>query len=607
MGRVKSKTLLSSVFRIPCSIFTFALLFCVLHFALCTVVSGAFMPVDKIKPGMKGFGKTVFEGTKIKEFGVEILGTLKLGSARGDIVLARLSGEPLEKTGVIAGMSGSPVYIDSQLVGAIAFTWSFQKEPIAGITPIGEMTEIIRAPQKLGNIEQGFKVESGETKTIPIPLAIDEDLINVGQALKQVALFGRDFVQGSFEKYYNFIVTPGGGGTSEADFDLQPGAPVGVLLIDGDLRASAIGTLTYRKGDTVLAFGHPMFLAGDIEFPMVGGVIHSVMPSQQISFKLFSPTEILGTIYEDRRTGIMGVIGKFPKLLPIKVAIRDTRFEKESFSYQIVQYKPLAPTLFQLCLLNSIIHRGQVFDDYPVSGNLEIFLKPIEVASATPRNEISVKTRRLSSEGALTLIPKLVEPLETIFEQGFWEVKVDSVKVNLELSSRKSPRCYYLEKAFWDKNEVRPGDTLDITLFIRPEKSESLFTRDIQLIIPKEITPHSTGKELTVLITNSDTMLFYESIRAPDLLKPGNFSELAKFIENQGMEDELVISLYSYEAGIVSQGKELPAPPVSFREVVSRSQTFKKSMARLLAQTRVKFDRIVLGLVRFNIQIKSEK
>ncbi|MCD5401397.1 hypothetical protein LR013_02225, partial [candidate division NPL-UPA2 bacterium] len=280
-----------------------------------------FMGVEELRSGMRGIGRTVFSGTKVEDFDVEILGVLENVWPRGDLILVRLEGGPLERTGVISGMSGSPIYIEGRLIGALAYAWPFSREAIAGVTPIKDMLSIweadknIRGDEASWSWEQPLTGESGPgaftLKPLPSPLTLSGF---DPQVIREMELTLSRF---------GFLITQGGGGAApeKEEVSLVPGAAVGVPLIKGDLNATVIGTLTYRRGDKILALGHPMLFGGTVDLPLSGAYIQALMPSQFISFKLGSATQTVGRISQDRRAAIAGEVGNFARMIPFEVKI----------------------------------------------------------------------------------------------------------------------------------------------------------------------------------------------------------------------------------------------------------------------------------------------
>src|SRR5215471_19046984 len=324
----------------------------------------SFMSVDEVRPGMKGTGKTVFQGTKIEQFDVELLGVLKNYAPKQDMILARLSGGPLAKTGVIAGMSGSPVYIDGKLLGAVAFSFPFATEPIAGIQPIQQMLGLLDqkpapAQQKIaGNGLEGepragilpsesptsFIYKQFEKLAAGTPLSqllLPQSLLSnnpfstsTGTASLtriQTPLFVSGATPAALQQFgalfntFGFTPVQGGGGGSAAGLatstpsKVEPGSSINVELIRGDISWSANGTVTYVDGNRVYAFGHPNLTAGPTDVPMSAGYVISLLPNLQNSFKLAVPLDVVGSFQQDRSTGIAGTVGVKSKMIPVTV------------------------------------------------------------------------------------------------------------------------------------------------------------------------------------------------------------------------------------------------------------------------------------------------
>src|SRR5262245_27758971 len=316
--------------------------------------SGRFMVVDEVRPGMKGVGRTVFEGTTIQDFQVEIMGVLKNVQPKQDVILARLSGGPLERTGVIQGMSGSPVYIDGRLVGAVAFSFPFAKDPIAGIQPISQMLEILDrrpapatpaavAPEQitptqmpaafvfdmLEKARSGASLQEtlgypavpastggGSLTHIPIPLSI------AGATTAAVQQFA------PFFGAYGFSVVQSGASGGALNLPnippkrLEPGSAVSAELVRGDLDISANGTVTYVDGNKVYAFGHPFLSAGPLNLPMSSAYVISSLARLDSSSKVAVPVEVVGAFQQDRATGIFGNMSEKPAMIPMTVRVK---------------------------------------------------------------------------------------------------------------------------------------------------------------------------------------------------------------------------------------------------------------------------------------------
>src|SRR3954462_2618226 len=327
------------------------------------------LAVEDLRPGRKGIARTVFAGTEPQEFGVEILGVLPgFPGPHQSGIIARLSGNNVEKTGVFAGMSGSPVYIDGRLVGAIAFSFPFSKEPIAGITPIKQMIDIFErgAGRNSGGTQEARKfsfTELASTDWKPnlpkpavsgapfvAPVAANSPLISLlGQQLQPIAtpvVFG-GVSQETLALYApqlqaNGLLPVSGVGGAAAitplapitEKTLAPGTSVSVQLVRGDYSNAASGTVTFRDGNRIYAFGHPFLSLGTSDMPMTEASVVTVVPNTNNSFKLAVPGQMVGIISQDRATGVFGSLGVAPKMIPVNITLHTSRDRTESFRYE---------------------------------------------------------------------------------------------------------------------------------------------------------------------------------------------------------------------------------------------------------------------------------
>ncbi len=313
------------------------------------------MPVKDVRPGMTGEGLTVFRGTKPEPFKFRVVSVLRNFLPKQDIILIRVEDERVEKSGVAAGMSGSPVYIDGKVIGAVAYAWSFSKEPLAGVTPIEAMlAEKSRPRRRDGDVYAdggrarapgaAFAAEAAATggfgdarlEPVAVPLAVSglsaEALSTVASDLQQLGLVP---------------LRAGGGGPSlrPEKGHVEPGSAVGVELIRGDMSAVGTGTVTYVDGNHVFAFGHPMLGTGEVELPLVESEVHTFMPSLATSFKMASPLAEVGTLVQDRQSCIVGDLSRRTKMMPVQVTVRVPDSEPRPFRAEIARDKRLTPLL----------------------------------------------------------------------------------------------------------------------------------------------------------------------------------------------------------------------------------------------------------------------
>ncbi|MBN2264296.1 MAG: hypothetical protein JW775_00650, partial [Candidatus Aminicenantes bacterium] len=329
------------------------------------------MPLSQIKPGMKGHGKSVFRGRTIEDFEAEILGVLENASPKRSIILARLKGRGLETTGIISGMSGSPVYIEGTLIGAVAYGFSFSKEAIAGITPIEEMLAVGKEPesprpsavaplvlrddasqQELSAAYLGSLAAIGAGRATPGPALAPLELPLVLSGFSAAA-FER---ARSFFGPWGFLAVRGGSGgqaflpTPGGQPSLREGDAVGVQLVGGDLDVSAVGTATYVDGTKVLAFGHPVYNLGSVDYAMTQAEVVAVMPSLESSFKLASAGPVIGRFGQDRTPGAAGEIGVLPRLIPLNIGLQSGPGSRKDFKLKLVADKFLTPALVNMAV-----------------------------------------------------------------------------------------------------------------------------------------------------------------------------------------------------------------------------------------------------------------
>ena len=357
----------------------------------------SFFPVDQVKEGMTGIGKTAFKGKTIEEFNVEILGVLENDPSVGpkrNIILARLTGSNLEKTGVIQGMSGSPVYVQGKLIGAVAFSFPFSTEAIAGITPIEEMMEI----------QNSANTSSRYSPPIPIKkhLSLDElseifrkqsDLnphaLYEGKNLEvmKIPLIFSGFTNMAFEKSKSFFSSVGfspiqvgyaqrtEGAQDFPGTSLKAGDPIGVQLISGDISLAATGTTTYVEGKNVLAFGHPLYNLGPVSYAMTDANVITVVPSLSTSMKLTSTGRIIGNFSQDRGSGVFGEVGRMPDLVPLDIELFRSGKKTKDIHLNIVENKILTASLLNVAVTSIMSSEERSIGDLTLELNGDIFLE----------------------------------------------------------------------------------------------------------------------------------------------------------------------------------------------------------------------------------------
>ena len=557
------------------------------------------MTVDQLKPGMKGFGRSVFFGTEIEEFGVEVVDIMHHVSPRGDLILCRLSGHGLEESGVVAGMSGSPVYIDGKFIGAVAYAWAFAKEPLAGVTPAAEMLRIWEEPDhsesRAGSRAGSMAGDGGPTGLSALPLPV---------ALSGLTPALAELVEPELKKFRFAPVAAAGRAAADATdtSNLVPGAAVGIALIDGDVQLSGIGTLTCRDGNRILAFGHPMVQAGNVRMPMVGGRIHSVVASVASSFKLFSPTAPLGTINQDRLAGVGGVIGTVPKMLPVTVVVSSPS-GLDTYRFRTVELEDIEPILIAAGLADVVYQTEGNLEEMTLASRTTVRFSSAATAPSVPRPTpapLVIEHRFSGVNPAAGLFRSASNELGVLFGNRFLPAPVTAVEFDVRFSPGLD--LSYLLSARPQLASVRPGDSVRVTLGLRDYRGD-----DSAAVITIGIPQSSPEGKLRIVIAPPDSMLALEAMRAPGRLEPTSFAGLLDLLSQTGRENQLVAAGFSARPGLTLAGKELPAPPPSLRSVLlnprSDEQVMPTNESPVFRQT---FDlgRVISGVARLDVEVK---
>jgi hypothetical protein len=538
------------------------------------------MPVDEIEPGMVGVGRTVFEATRREEFTVRIIGVLRnIMGPRRNLILAKLEGGPLAHTGVIAGMSGSPVYVDGKLIGAVSYALgAFPKEPIAGITPIAEMVETATLPARRPTTAQKARLElpvSHEAlaqvlrETMTRARAFAErpadvqalglaagDAARIGTLIRPIAtplVLGGfsgdvlDSVSSAFRESGFVPVAGGAAGAALASTDpLQPGDPVGVSLVTGDLEMAATGTVTHIDGDRVYAFGHPFYNLGPTEFPMTRAYVHTLLPSLFSSVKVSSVGEVIGTFQQDRATAIAGTLGSGPALIPVNIALDTDRGLHKEFKYRLVNDQLFTPLLTYLSILNT----------------LRSYEREFGAATFTVKGQARVKghgaiafedvfTGDSPSIGAATYV---AGPITFLLRNDLASVELEGVDITI--ASSEQPRTATIERVWLDAVRPRAGRTVPLKILTRSYRGE-----DTIRTIPIDIPANAAGS-LQILVSDGAQLTQWEQ-RELRQLGPQSIPQMIRVLNNARKNNRVYVRLLSADRGAVVNGEALSSLPPS--------------------------------------------
>src|SRR5579871_3478184 len=327
----------------------------------------AIFPLDDVKPGMKGVVYTIFSGDQIEKVDLEVIGILRnaLGP-KEDVILVKLLGDKADQTGVAAGMSGSPVYFDGRLAGALSLKLgNFTKEAIGGVTPIEEMLQIpnAAAPTAAGGNASPSAVQPQNNSAVAIPQNFltqtsaggNQFLIPIETPLISSGLFPQTMAQfaSTFSSWGVSMMAGGVDPPSPADAAIKPGDMVGIDMVRGDLSISSGCTVTSVTNDQVLACGHPVFNFGSIAMPMSRAHVLMTLASSNASTKVISTAGTIGTLTDDRSTAVMGKLGPGPSMIPVDVALQTAAGEKK-YHFEVIESPQLTPTLVAVAAYNGL-------------------------------------------------------------------------------------------------------------------------------------------------------------------------------------------------------------------------------------------------------------
>lgn len=518
------------------------------------------MAPSELRRGMSGFGLTTFQGTAIDTFQVEVLGVLKgaLGP-RMDMILARLSGGPLEHTGLIRGMSGSPVYIDGRLIGAIAYGWYFSKDPIGGITPIAHMLEVATrqdpTPNQYGKVldldEETTRLLGGEGVSTLAPLGMPIAVAGFSPRGRQVL---RDALDAPG---IELLDSPAGRVLPDQEASIAPGASLAVQLIRGDYSAAAIGTLTWVGDGRFVGFGHPMFFLGATNLPATGAYIHQVIPIQTASFKLGTPTGALGAVRQDRLPAIAGTLGQAPDMLPVRVALRSAAGNR-AFRCEVLRHPALSASFVRSVLFNALETTEKLFGDATLRVRSHIAL-------ADGR---AVEREQMYSSGIapLSAVVDAVQPVDMLLNNPFAGLALDSLHFELEIGETLvQARIAGLRLS---PPDPKVGQRVSLQATLQPYRAEPV-TERLALDLPAHLEPGP----FVVRVGSGVASTGWEAARQPDAFVPRNAADLLALLERPSAADELVVEIFRAGSGFTVNGRELPGLPPSALAVLSADRS----------------------------------
>jgi hypothetical protein len=564
------------------------------------------LPLSQVRPGMQGYAYTIFAGDQVEKFDLEVIGVLDnfLGP-RQSIILVQLKGPKVEHTGVVAGMSGSPVYLDGKLAGALSLKLGiFTKEPIAGVTPIQDVlnppSQPAAANAQAAVQQLGLPSEASTRTGLPSGSAlepIETPLVFSGfppAALQQFA----NQLQG-----YGFVAAQGGTASPRADDGrLVAGDMAGMVLVQGDASINSACTVTAVQADRVYLCGHPFLSLGDIQIPMARSRVVTTLSSELASTKIVNVGGSIGTITGDHLTAVTGKLGAPPAMIPMDLTLQVSGAEpakQKTLHFEIVNHPKLTPLLVALTTFSGLTQNSLYGEGTTLHLSGEIRLQghaPVQIENTFAPGD------SLSPDG-LPIALTMQNIFGRLFVNTFEPAKVDRITLRVEsVAGRKS---FTIESAWLEKGEAAPGETLRVRVLLRPYRGAARVV-ETTLRVPEQI---ARGTTLRILVSDAD--LLNRASRGFAFAGPGSgpngLDQLIALLNRERRNDRLYVGLFSPAPTLLWDDKELPNIPLSQINVVDGRptpgsvQVLRESLA---SEASIPLGGPVSGVISLNLQIR---
>ena len=579
-----------------------------------------FLKSSELKPGMKGYTWTVFQGLDPEAIPVEIIGIMKNSLGPGqDLILAKLGGKALQ-TNVAGGMSGSPVYIDGKLAGAVSRRVSvFSPDSICGITPIEQMLEV-------SDLDASRPANALANSAIPVPSELLARAFAGGgpQSLPrspvmltpiETPLVLSGFNEGVLRDIaplfseLGLTVVQGGGGGSTSDSkpvagwatSLRPGQGVGGLLVTGDMAVAVQGTVTYNDGHRVLAFGHSLLNLGPVDIPMSRSEVVMTMASSYQPNKFANTTDVVGAMHQDRAGGVLGILGDQAQTIPMNVTVRSfaddgTIRAERTFKYSVFVQERYTPSLVMTTLYNTLSGVNQFSEQntYRLNGKIEL----------DGGRSLALATMQAPTDGA-TPAPMLLagwvgDRVNRLFLNTVTPPRFKRADVSVDLLPER--RIATIENAWAAVNEAQAGQVVPVKVFVRPYRGERI-EKDIEVRIPAGFP----AGQHRILLSDADTLNRMQSA-AGRVNRFIDLDQTISLINQERANTRLYVSLLQTASTVYYDDKTLPSLPASVLNVMQSgpmaSRPFVSSRETVLEQESIPLDTVVSGSYSLTITVK---
>lgn len=591
------------------------------------------MPVAEVKPGMVGIGRTVFEGAELSEFKAHIIGVLRnVQGPKRDLILARLEGGPLAKTGVAAGMSGSPVYVDGRLIGAVAYSiGAFPTEAIAGITPIHEMTdatalatrrsgeaarlELPVTPESLATAMRQayqrlapFAMRGADVRAVGIPDAegaqlatmlrpIATPLLMSGFEPAAVRLLESIFADAGFKP----VAAGAGAGRASAaeraamNGPLREGDAIGISLVGGDVEMGATGTVTHIDGDRIYGFGHPFFNMGPAELPLTRAYVYAMLPSLASSFKISTMGDTIGTMKQDRATAIAGVLGKPPATVPMTITLNSHHGREKTtrtFTFEIGTDQTFTPLLSYITLFNALsaYERGFGVATFALKGRVKV----------RGHADLTFEDVYAGEAQTLAAATSVGGPLSLLMSNDREAVTLEALDFTIDTS--ETPLIATIERIWIDEIRPRAGRTVPLKVLTRSYRGEERIST-VNLAIPA-----NASGSLSVIVTDGKQLNALEQREMRRTLQPQNVAHMIRVLNDTRRNNRIYIRLMTGAPGAVVQGEALTALPPSVLSVLEADRnggSFNPIRSAAVGEYEIPLHAAVSGTRTLTIEVET--
>ncbi len=578
-------------------------------FALTAALYGqtAFFPLKDLRPGMRGTGRTVFSGNRIDEFQVEILGVLDNIGPKESLILARLSGGPLEHTGVMQGMSGSPVYIDGKLVGAVAMAFPYAKDPIAGIRPIEDMlrpaAKVASAAHRRPVIELADQ-DLTRVLTRPQPaLAGSARLIDIATPVS-FGGFSRSTLEAFAPQLRALGLEPRQGITAGARIDpgmgnpadLKPGSMISIQLMAGDYSVGADGTVTLIEGDRIYALGHRFLDVGATALPFARADVITLLPTLNTSFKLSTAREWMGTISQDQNTAVAGELGKIPVMVPVSLVMSRGARRVDSYQMRIVNDPLLSPLLLQMAVYSVIdeTERTVGASSIRVTGEIEFQNAPAPIRV----DNMFAADNGSAMQGSLSA----AIPVAYVMQSSFNSLQLKKVALRIEAYDQKKQLA--IDSVSVSRREVRPGERVHLRVLLTGENGVET-ARRFDYDVPIGAEPGTLY--FTVADANTTNLADFRQVLTTN---PHSASQLISTVNNLHPNTKAYIRVWRADPAFQLEGADLPDPPASVALILAGTQSAHSGItqtrnAKIGEMEMDGGDMVISGVKTVQVEIKE--